>query len=223
MNKDAQIELGKEIRNKRKERGLTQGQLAEMVGCTAAHISSIEQANKGVSFETLVKIENALGIKPGSFSDADLVHTLPKSHFQRSKVKFVPRTTNAALLKKNVPIKLEPDDAIELLPNYIPSSDQTFALLYEKSDMEPTFLQHDLVFLDPKLKPKSGDYVLFDSPKGLVLRRYTYTKGARLLDGANNAVAPAHLNVADKDLIIGVVIYLQRAFGRTLEWLPSEK
>lgn len=56
-------DVGKNIRQKRRQIGLYQFQLAERVGCTQAHISGIENG-KGISISLLVKIATALNCTP---------------------------------------------------------------------------------------------------------------------------------------------------------------
>lgn len=59
-------ELGMNIAYFRKKTGLTQEQLAEKVGISRSHLSSIEAPNivKPLSIELLFKIANALDVKP---------------------------------------------------------------------------------------------------------------------------------------------------------------
>ncbi|WP_395674725.1 XRE family transcriptional regulator [Inquilinus sp.] len=53
------------IREWRKFRGLTQGQLAEMVGTSIANISRIESGQQGYTQDMLEAIARALGVSPG--------------------------------------------------------------------------------------------------------------------------------------------------------------
>lgn len=52
--------LGKRIRTARLSAGLSQEQLAEMVGLTSQHISHTEVASTKISLPSLVKLANAL-------------------------------------------------------------------------------------------------------------------------------------------------------------------
>ena len=56
------ITLGKNIRKYRKQRGLTQEQLAETVSISAVFMSQIENAKGKPSLETTVNIANALNV-----------------------------------------------------------------------------------------------------------------------------------------------------------------
>lgn len=55
------IALGERIRQCRKERKLTQGQLAEQVDLEPSNISHVERGVSKVGLSSLVKIANALG------------------------------------------------------------------------------------------------------------------------------------------------------------------
>lgn len=52
--------LGMRIKEMRQRRGLTQDNLAEMVGCNTSHISNIENNHTKVSLNVLLAIANAL-------------------------------------------------------------------------------------------------------------------------------------------------------------------
>ena len=52
--------IGKKIREYRKERGLTQDELAEKVNLSPNHMGAIERAEKNLTLATLINIANAL-------------------------------------------------------------------------------------------------------------------------------------------------------------------
>jgi len=54
--------LGQRLRDERKRRNFTQEALAEIIGVTPAFIGHIERGERSFSFETLVKLCNALGV-----------------------------------------------------------------------------------------------------------------------------------------------------------------
>ncbi|WP_192348281.1 helix-turn-helix domain-containing protein [Algoriphagus sp. Y33] len=55
--------IGDMIKTARKERKLTQEQLGELVGVKKAQISRLENSTGNVTFETVMRIFNALGAK----------------------------------------------------------------------------------------------------------------------------------------------------------------
>lgn len=61
--KNKLIELGNRISELRKQRKITQEELAETIGYSTNHISKLESARTNPSFDLLVKISNALNIE----------------------------------------------------------------------------------------------------------------------------------------------------------------
>lgn len=53
-------EMGKRIRNLRRDKGFTQEQLAELCDLSAAHIGHVERGTRTLSIDTLVKIAMVL-------------------------------------------------------------------------------------------------------------------------------------------------------------------
>jgi len=62
-------QFGKKLRQLRKDRALTQEQLAEKVNVSYQAISNIERGITGPSFATLAQIAKALKVKPGDLFD----------------------------------------------------------------------------------------------------------------------------------------------------------
>ena len=54
--------LGANVRKYRKIAGLTQEELAEIIGCSNSHIGQIENGRGVPSLDMMVKIANALGV-----------------------------------------------------------------------------------------------------------------------------------------------------------------
>ena len=65
--------MGERIRTIRKEKGMTQEQLAEATGYTANHISHIEVGSTKLSLTSLVSIANTLDVTPDKLL-FDVVH-----------------------------------------------------------------------------------------------------------------------------------------------------
>lgn len=70
---DLYQQIGLKISYYRKRRGLTQEQLAERVGKSAAYIGHVEAPNirKAVSLDTLFDIAEVLDVPPRKFLDFD--------------------------------------------------------------------------------------------------------------------------------------------------------
>lgn len=57
-------EIGKRIKHRRKSLGITQNELAQMVGVTSYHISHVENANALPSLELIINISFRLNTTP---------------------------------------------------------------------------------------------------------------------------------------------------------------
>lgn len=61
--------VGENVRKTRKERGMTQEELAEKVGLQNTYIGGIERGERNISLETLEKVANGLEVKPNTLLD----------------------------------------------------------------------------------------------------------------------------------------------------------
>ena len=69
MNEDIKILLGKKIKEYRKNKGLTQEQLAEAVGIDTVTVSKIEIGNNYPTSANLTKIAEILSVHPRDLYD----------------------------------------------------------------------------------------------------------------------------------------------------------
>lgn len=63
----AQARFGKRIQKRRKELGITQEELAEMVHLSRTHMGHIEQGRRSPSLEVINRIAKALKTSPKEF------------------------------------------------------------------------------------------------------------------------------------------------------------
>ena len=57
-----QVVFGNRLRETRKERGLTQEQLASMLNISTPHLGNIEIGKRGISVDLLMEMANALSV-----------------------------------------------------------------------------------------------------------------------------------------------------------------
>lgn len=62
MNESALIEIGKRIQNRRKQQGLTQEQLADMMNVSIQMVSNLERGNKAIRIDNLINLSKILDI-----------------------------------------------------------------------------------------------------------------------------------------------------------------
>ena len=63
IKEEERLRIGQRIAELRKERGLTQTQLAERCGLQQAHIARIEAGRYSVGLDTLAQIADVMGMK----------------------------------------------------------------------------------------------------------------------------------------------------------------
>lgn len=61
----ADIQVGLAIRNIRINKGLTQGQVADSMGCARSYVIKIEKAQHSPLLEQFVRFSDALDVDPG--------------------------------------------------------------------------------------------------------------------------------------------------------------
>jgi len=61
---DLKVLVGKRLRQMRKEKGLTQSNLAERAGMVDTYLAGVERGERNISLESLEKIVKALGAEP---------------------------------------------------------------------------------------------------------------------------------------------------------------
>ena len=71
MNTKILIRLGKQLKIIRKEKGLTQEQLAEKVGIHPTYVGKLEGGKSNLSTLLLFKISRALGVKLSKIFEFD--------------------------------------------------------------------------------------------------------------------------------------------------------
>jgi len=92
--------VGERIRNARKERGMTQADLAAAVDITSKYLSNIECGDKVPKFETFISIANALGCDANSLlADVLDVTTSSISSSVSAKMAALPLEEQRGLLR----------------------------------------------------------------------------------------------------------------------------
>ena len=84
--------LGKRIAELRSKKGLTQEQLAELVGYSTNHISKLELARTNPSFELLIKIAAALNIELKDLFD--FKDYITPEHLRNDMIKIIKSSTD---------------------------------------------------------------------------------------------------------------------------------
>lgn len=188
--------LGNRIRDVLGSRGLSQADLARMVGCKQQTISYlIKTTTRDGASRYTTRIAEALGVNPGWLATGDGEPgdpTVPVSVDGKvTKASRIPLLSQAAALRF---IRSEP---VEELGNLIVEHDQPgcFAIEVEGDSMAPRFQAGDRVILNQHIPPIPGDYVLASLGDGLLFRRYRTRETGFELVPENSDWASVHQSV----------------------------
>jgi SOS-response transcriptional repressor LexA len=97
----------------------------------------------------------------------------------------------------------------EILPSPVPCSQGTFILRVKGASMEPKFHHGDLIFVDPKIPPESGKYVvvqLEDSDEAM-FKQLIIEGGRQYLKALNPDWPERIVEVSNGTEICGVVVF----------------
>lgn len=101
------LEIGQRIQEYRKQKNLTQEQLAETTGISQKHLSRIEQGYHNPRFDLIIEIANALNVPTDAFAkdlsadNVDLFLESIRPNVEKLSVKQL------EYLKKNIELLLE--------------------------------------------------------------------------------------------------------------------
>ena len=195
--------VGKKIKEYRLMRGLTQQELAEMIGTTAPTISKYEQGKRG-DFDMLAKIAEALQI-PFSvlFEDSEVQPiNLPKP------IKTVPLfDTEVSAGNGSFPEAFQP---IELIP--VDRKDVDYAFRMRGRSMEPELFEDDIVIVKamPTTEVKDGDLVVAIYDNHFFVKRIHFVDSQIVLLSENDEYLPIIVDPNTRFEVIGKVIEIRR-------------
>jgi SOS-response transcriptional repressor LexA len=161
MFTDNDIEaIGRFIKAKRTERGLSARQLAGKVGVSDAHIIYIEKGQRQASFGKIMGILNALGVGIHELLDEIGRGDVNVEHVSLSGAYRVPVVTwVTAGIWREVCDAFEPGDADEWIESDVKGRN-VFALRVTGDSMEPEFKEGEVIIVNPHLEAAPNDYVV---------------------------------------------------------------
>lgn len=172
--------IGDRIRKARKDKGLTQKQLADQVGVSRAAVTQWESGEtKGLKPENLFAVANVLGVSAewlGIGSGAQQGRGLTIAERPTRKIPVI-STVQAGHPTEVVDAYsagagMEEVDVTGDIADKI--GKHTFALYVDGDSMAPVFSPGDLVVVDPDRQPKPGDIVIakLDREEAATLKKY---------------------------------------------------
>jgi transcriptional regulator with XRE-family HTH domain len=174
------MSFGGYVKELREHRGLSQWELSRLSGLGRSHISRLELDDyKHPSAETFLALAKALKINPGNLFQAAGYITgnkykreLTKSYHR--KPNELKEVTTAVISELNITTH-EGTGEMNNNQNRRQNSDETRqfeSLLVKGFSLEPEIKEGDVIFIDQKRTPVSGNIALCSNKKKLQLLRY---------------------------------------------------
>jgi SOS-response transcriptional repressor LexA len=152
---------GEFIKEKRREKGLSARQLAELSGVSDAHIIYIEKGQRKPTFEKLMDILNALGVTMEEFLER--TGRGARANLEPARVMTLHRipvvTWVVAGKWKEVCDVFKPGDADEWIDSDV-SGRNVFALRVVGDSMEPEFKEGEVIIVNPHVEAVPNDFVV---------------------------------------------------------------
>lgn len=170
--------LGAYIRNLRKKQGMTQEELANLIGLSSAFISRLERNHFGdVSSYTVIKIAKALKVLPEELYFAAGYINEPKIEPSKKRPEEVLGELRS-LIPVTIPILDDitkgESEAVDYAYWAKPKvgGRRLKGLLVRGFSMKPAICEGDVIFIDSGLSPQLGDIVLCCNDNEVWLEKY---------------------------------------------------
>lgn len=174
------ISIGAKLQSLRKERGLTQGDLAKVLGCTRTAISNYEIGTREPDFASLEKLARYFGVSIGYFFD-DIMPL--NSGMPLRRIPILGDTAAGA------PITAERvyDEYVEL-----PADGKRYdaAVHITGDSMEPTYRLGDLALLRYQPDVEDGEAAVVCIDDTVTLKRVYHLSGKVMLQSDNPKYKP---------------------------------
>ena len=150
--------LGKRIRDGRKNRGLSQAEVARAMGISVQAISQWETDKTVPTADRLLFLGDLLGLDLRSANYRGELGPYRKD--TRVGRYIVPLVSRVAAGNWTEAVAPEIGDDAEVLEVYWPPSGAAFALEIGGESMLPDFKPGDIIIVDPGIEPIPGDFVV---------------------------------------------------------------
>lgn len=164
------MNIGKNIRARRKNLKMTLEKLALEIGSDTGNLSRIERGQQSVTTEKIAAIAKALNCQPIDLlmPQENSALSLPIGYLR------IPLLNTQQLLNwDKLKEYIDQLDIEEWLITDSQISASSFAFTIGDSSMNPDFKNGDKIILDPTLTPEAGDFVLAtDGVKNVFFRKY---------------------------------------------------
>lgn len=205
------IAIGKFIRKKRNEKGLSAKRLAHLVGISDAHVIYIEKAQRRATFDKIMNILHALGVR----LDEMLIEIGRKENVEPAKLENYKKVPVVSWVTagswKDIADAFEPGDADEWIDSDVKGKN-VFALRVSGDSMEPEFKDGEIITVNPHLEAMPNDYIVVKDRDEQATFKQLKKYGSRLV------LHPLNPNYEDQEVrrgefkIIGKVVKKEKRY-----------
>lgn len=195
MGKDENI--ANKLRELRKQMGLSQVKMAQLLGVKTRTYRAYEQAQNDISLDTLIKIADIANVSLDFFRDSE------SGYAKKKPSTTIPIYGSVPGGHWTEPVEI--DDQITI-PARISIPIYAFGLWVRGNSMEPTYSDGSLVFVDPEANYDNGDPCVVRLNGEVTLKRYYRQEDKVILQPDNKEYPPIIIEGKDTLEFIGKVI-----------------
>jgi SOS-response transcriptional repressor LexA len=203
--------IGRFIRKRRNEKGLSAKQLAERVGISDAHVIYIEKAQRKATFEKIMNILQALGVGlEEMLREIGRTENVEPAGMKRlMSIPVISWVTAGSW--KEVSDAYEPGDADEWIESDVKGRN-VFALRVTGDSMEPEFKDGEIITINPHVEALPNDYIVVKDREEQATFKQMKKYGSKLV------LHPLNPNYADQEVkrgefkIIGKVVKKEKRY-----------
>jgi SOS-response transcriptional repressor LexA len=203
--------IGRFIRRRRNEKGLSAKRLAHLVGISDAHVIYIEKAQRRATFDKIMNILHALGV---SFEEM-MREIGRKENVEPAAMKYYGKVPVVSWVTagswKDIADAFEPGDADEWIDSDVKGRN-VFALRVTGDSMEPEFKHGEIITVNPHLEAMPNDYIVIKDREEQATFKQLKKYGTRLV------LHPLNPNYHDQEVkrgefkIIGKVVKKEKRY-----------
>ncbi|WP_447884801.1 helix-turn-helix domain-containing protein [Serratia fonticola] len=163
--------VGDKLKNYREKANLDQEQLASLCGWpTAFRVSKYEEGLKSISIEDAIALSSVLGVPPSCFL-YESIENYEYIRYKSTSIPIVGVIDSGNIKLKDYVLTTEGAHGDEKHLNIV--SYRLYGLKVHSKDMEPSFLENDVLIVDSKTPPITNDFVIVKSfLNGLSIKKF---------------------------------------------------
>lgn len=203
------MEYGEKLKTARKERGMSQQELADLLDTTKSTISRWERSLNEPGIETMKVVSEILGKPIQYFLSDEFANDI---QILDNRSAFIPVVGEIAcgspiLATQNI------EEYIEIPKRYLPQGEM-FILKAKGDSMAPTIFDGDEIMVrrQPDVNDNEIGVVLLDGDTTATLKRIKHVGDSIMLIGDNRDFEPIIMNKDNPGRIVGKAVQLFRNF-----------